>query len=241
MAGAGSRFSCEGYLDPKPLIQVHGKHMIEVVINNIKPSRPHRFIFICQKKHIASYKLDKLLEAAAPGSILVEVEGLTEGAACTVLKAEHIIDNDNPLMIANSDQYVRVNINEYIKSAEERGLDGLIMTMTADDPKWSFVSLQNGSVTRVVEKEVISNEATVGIYNFTKGSLFVSAAKRMINKNLRVNKEFYVAPSYNEIIAEGKRIGIFNIGTTEEGMHGLGTPADLQNFLKNPASSEWIK
>jgi hypothetical protein len=91
-------------------------------------------------------------------------------------------------------------------------------------------------VTRVVEKEVISHEATVGIYNFRRGSDFVRAADRMIAKNLRVNNEFYVAPVYNELIEDGARIAIYNVGREGAGMYGLGIPSDLEHFLSNPIS-----
>jgi len=113
----------------------------------------------------------------------------------------------------------------------------LIMTMHADDPKWSFVGLDSlGLVTKVVEKKVISNEATVGIYNFRYGSDFVDAAKSMIAEGERVNGEFYVAPTYNTLIKRGAKVGISNIGSEANGMYGLGTPADLNIFLNLPIS-----
>jgi hypothetical protein len=106
------------------------------------------------------------------------------------------------------------------------------MTMTAYDPKWSFVAINDkNQITTVVEKQVISTEATVGIYNFRKGSDFVSAAKGMIGLNLRVNGEFYVAPVYNHMIQKGAIISPYNIGQVGLGMHGLGTPEDLNIFL----------
>jgi len=235
-AGRGSRFSAVGYQDPKPLIPVGGSPMIKVVIDNLTPSRPHRFIFICQAEHVAAYGLRERLEAWAPGCAIVEIDGVTEGAACTVLKARDLI-GEAPIMIANSDQYVDIAIDDYL--AAQEGVDGLIMTMRADDPKWSFVGLDEGGdrVTRVVEKEVISNEATVGIYNFASGADFVRAADGMIAADRRVNGEFYVAPVYNELIAEGQQIAIYNIGAETEGMYGLGTPADLELFLSLDVSA----
>lgn len=234
MAGLGSRFANVGYKDPKPLIPVGGVPMIQVVINNLKPRFHHRFIFVCQRKHVAEYGLSDKFARWAPGSSLVETDGVTEGAACTVLLAEHLIDNDDALMIANSDQYIDYPVDEYLSQMETRGLDGLIMTMKADDPKWSFVDLRDGLVTRVVEKEVISDEATVGIYNFRKGRDFVRAAKDMITDNLRTNNEFYVAPTYNQLIQSGAQVGVCNIGREADGMYGLGTPADLDLFLTLP-------
>lgn len=241
MAGAGSRFAKAGYIDPKPLIPVHGVPMIKVVIDNLCPLEPHRFIFICQRAHVVAYGLHEKLNAWAPGCVLVQLDGLTEGAACTVLAAKDLIDSDAALMIANSDQYVDVSIDTYLGKISEEQLDGLIMTMTANDPKWSFVGLDPlGHVTRVVEKEVISDEATVGIYNFRRGKDFVRAAVSMIAKNLRVNGEFYVAPTYNQLIEEGQRIGIHNIGSDGAGMYGLGIPDDLTRFLALPVSRQAV-
>ena len=243
MAGAGSRFSKAGFLDPKPLIPVFGRPMIQLVVDNLRPNCKHQFIFICQKDHVEKYGLKTKLEFFAPGCKLIELSGLTEGAACTVLAAREWIDNDSSLMIANSDQYVDVDINHYLSLLSRDHLDGLIMTMTASDPKWSFAAIdENGWVTRVAEKEPISPEATVGIYNFAKGSDYVRAADKMIQNNERVNGEFYVAPVYNSLIQEGAHIGISNIGNDSgTGMFGIGTPADLDLFINNPIVQAWFR
>lgn len=242
MAGLGSRFANAGYALPKPLIDVHGVPMVRLVIENVRPATPHRFVFICQNAHIDKFGLRTKLEEWAPGSAVIGLDGLTEGAACTVLTAREFIDSDQPLMIANSDQYVDIQITPYVEAMGARGLDGLIMTMQADDPKWSFAGLdENNLVTRVVEKEVISSHATVGIYNFRSGRDFVAAADRMIAKNLRVNNEFYVAPVYNELIAGGARIGVHDIGAEGSGMYGLGIPPDLDLFLSLPLSHRAVE
>ncbi len=228
MAGRGSRFAKAGYELPKPLIDVNGRPMIEVVTKNIAPKCEHRFIYICQQEHLEKYALAERLKKISANCMIVTADHITEGAACTVLLAEKYIDNDNPMMIANSDQFVDTDINEYLSAMGDN--DGLIMTMPADDPKWSFLKYdEEGYVTIVREKEVISNEATVGIYNYARGSDFVKYAKQMIRKNIRVNNEFYVAPVYNEMIEDGKKIVFKDIG---EKMHGLGTPEDLKKFLK---------
>lgn len=232
MAGAGSRFARAGFVLPKPLIPVHGVPMIRLVIENIRPRTPHRFIFIAQRAHDAAYGLIEMLVAWAPGCTVVLLDGLTDGAACTVLAARDDINTDAPLMIANSDQYVDIAVDPYVDALAARKLDGQIMTMQADDPKWSFAALDaNGLVTHVAEKQAISTHATVGIYNFARGQDFVAAAERMIARDLRVNNEFYVAPVYNDMIAQGMRIGVHDIGREGSGMHGLGIPADLDLFL----------
>lgn len=235
MAGAGSRFAKEGYADPKPLIKINGIPMIQVVIENLKSKIDCKFFFICQEEHVIKYGLKEKLNQYAPGSEIIKINGITEGAACTVLKAEAFINNNTPLMIANSDQYIDIKIDQYLEQMTSQDIDGLIMTMTANDPKWSFIEISpKNYVTRVVEKEVISNEATVGIYNFSKGKDFVKAAKSMIENNDRTNNEFYVAPAYNYLIKDGFKVGYYNIGSEANGMYGLGTPEDLNLFLKTP-------
>lgn len=237
MAGRGSRFAQAGYKMPKPLIDIYGHPMIEYVVKNIRPAREHRFIFICQQEHLEKYDLANTLERIAPGCAVVTVDHITEGAACTVLLAEKYIDSDEPLMIANSDQYVDMDINEYLDAMEDH--DGLIMTMPANHPKWSYIRYdENGFVTLVREKEVISDQATVGIYNYKHGADFVQYAKQMISKDIRVNGEFYVAPVYNEMIEAGMKLVYKDVGAK---MHGLGTPEDLDVFLRTNSAKILIK
>lgn len=231
MAGLGSRFAKDGYELPKPLLPVHGRSMIEVVIQNIKPCRPHRFIFICQEAHLKDYPLEPVLRGAGPHTEIIAIDGVTEGAACTTLLASHLIDSPNPLMIANCDQYVATSIDVYLGAMDVGGYDGFLMTMTAHDPKWSFVKKDScGEVVGVVEKKVVSDEATVGIYNFRHGNEYVCAARQMIAANDRTNNEFYVAPTYNYLVREGVRIGYLNIGPDSAAMFGLGVPEDLEYF-----------
>jgi NDP-sugar pyrophosphorylase family protein len=239
MAGHGSRFKDAGYTTPKPFIPIHGKPMIELVIDNLTPQRQHRFIFICQQQHLDEYQLAERLQEYAPGCMIIALTEITDGAARTVLTAEHRINNHEPLMIANCDQWIDIDINDYLALHDQADLDGFIMTMKAHDPKWSFVRFnEHGVVTEVVEKKVVSDEATVGIYNFKYGADFVSAAKQMISKNLRVNGEFYVAPVYNEMLAEKANIAVYNIGADLSGMYGLGTPRDLDTFISLDISKQ---
>lgn len=232
MAGRGSRFANVGYRDPKPLIRFGGKPMIQWVVQNITPLAPHRFIFLCLAEHLQQYPhLPVTLREISPGCEIVPVEGVTEGAACTVLLARRFIECDEPLMIANSDQFVALDINRYLAVMDSERADGLIMTFDADDPKWSYCRLRSdGTVSEVVEKQVVSHEATVGIYNFRHGRNFVEAADAMIARDLRVNGEFYVAPTYNQLIERGAKIVVARTGREYDGMYGLGIPPDLEYF-----------
>lgn len=228
MAGAGSRFSAVGYTFPKPLIEVRGKPMIQVVVENLNIEA--NYIFLVQKDHYEKYNLKYLLNLIAPGCKIVQVDGLTEGAACTTLLAKEHIDNDAPLVMANSDQFVEWNSNECMYAFSADSIDGGILTFEATHPKWSYAKLdENGFVSEVAEKKVISNNATVGIYYWRHGSDYVKYAEQMIAKNIRVNNEFYVCPVFNEAIGDGKKIRVKNV----EGMWGIGTPEDLNYFLDN--------
>lgn len=232
MAGLGSRFADAGYSTPKPLIPVHGIPMIEVVINNLRPQRPHRFHFICQRKHQHEFGLAEKLQQIEPTGQVHLIDGLTAGAACTVLATRAVIDSKDPLMIANCDQWIHASIDDYLNAWDASGCEGFIMTMDADSPKWSYVRRDaNGAVTEVVEKKVVSREATVGIYNFAPGAAFVRAADQMIAANARVNNEFYVAPCYTWMIRAGMQCEAWSIGTDRNGMYGLGIPADLDRFV----------
>ena len=228
MAGAGSRFANAGYTFPKPLIEVNGKPMIQVVVENLNIDA--HFIFLVQKEHYQKYNLKQLLNLIAPGCDIIQVDGLTEGAACTTLLAKDLIDNDEPLLMANSDQFVEWNSNECLYAFTADAIDGGIVTFKATHPKWSFAKIgDDGFVEEVAEKNPISDNATVGIYFWKKGSDYVKYAEQMISNNIRTNNEFYVCPVFNEAIADNKKIRVKQI----EKMWGIGTPEDLNYFLEH--------
>jgi len=226
MAGAGSRFEKAGYTFPKPLIEVNGKPMIQVVVENLNMDA--NYIFIVQKSHREKYNLDTLLNLISPNCNIIDVDGITEGAACTALLAKNLINNENPLFFANSDQFVEWDSNEFMYKMNESNLDGGIITFESTHPKWSFAKVDNNNlVTEVAEKNPISNNATVGFYYWKNGGDFVKYAESMVSKNIRVNNEFYVCPVFNEAINDGKKIKNYRI----DKMWGIGTPEDLNIFL----------
>lgn len=238
MAGRGSRFQQAGFMVPKPLIDIHGKPMIQVVVENLTPKRAHRFIFICQNQHLKDYGLTEKLKSYAENVEIIGIDGITDGQLCSVLKARDFIDNDNPLMMANSDQYIDVDINESLAYMDREGLDGLIMTMKATDPKWSYVKVEKGFAIETAEKKVISSHAAVGIFNFSRGRDLILSAEQMIIDNVRVNGEFYTCPCYNYLIRKKQKIGTYSVGEEYNGMYGLGIPDDLHFFLNHQISAK---
>lgn len=228
MAGAGSRFENAGYTFPKPLIEIHGKPMIQWVIESLNVKG--KFIFIIQKKHQKKFNIKSLLRAIQPNCKIIEIDGVTEGAACTTLLAKKYINNKNPLLIANSDQFFKWNSSKSFYKFVTQRVDGAILTFESFHPKWSYAKVNKSNVvTKVAEKKVISNNATVGVYYWLKGKDYVNSAEEMIKKNLRVNNEFYVCPVFNLALKNKKKIVIEKI----DKMWGLGTPEDLNYFLQN--------
>ena len=226
MAGEGSRFANAGYTFPKPLIDIRGKPMIQLVVENL--GLQANYIFVVRKEHRQKYSLDTLLPMIAPGCDIIEIDHKTDGAACTALLAQQLINNDNPLFIANSDQYVDWDPMTFMYKMQESEADGGIVTFKSTHPKWSFAKLdEHGIVVEVAEKKPISDNATVGFYYWKKGSDFVKYANEMIANNERVKDEFYICPTFNNAIADNKTIVSYEASS----MHGLGTPEDLQAWL----------
>lgn len=228
MAGAGSRFAEKGYSFPKPLIDVNGKPMIEVVVNTLPECG--EYVFLCRSEHIEEYRLVETLNEITHGrATVVPVDRLTEGAACTALLAKAYINSDEPLLIANSDQYVEYDRRNFDVLRNFADADGIIFAFNACHPKWSFVKVdERNQIFEVAEKRPISNVATCGLYYWSRGVQFVEAAERMIAKDIRTNGEFYIAPTFNELIADGGRVLPFFV----DRMAGLGTPEDLEAFLR---------
>ena len=231
MAGAGSRFQTAGYDLPKPLIEVLKRPMVQTVVDYLNVQA--NFIYIVQKEHNEEYALSSLLNSISPNCKVVEVDGLTEGAACSILAAKEHINNENPILIVNSDNLIVWEPVEFMFEMDDEADGGIVVFEVYDsEPKWSYVGLDEFSyITIVAEKDPISNLATAGIYYWKHGRDFVSCAEQMIEKDIRVNNEFYVAPVYNEFIAKGNRIVPFRIN--QQDMWGLGTPEDLAYFNAN--------
>jgi hypothetical protein len=229
MAGEGSRFAKEGYTFPKPLIDVDGKPMIQTVVENLDFDAT--YIFLVRKEHLNKYNgLKTTLDRITNGKFkIVEVDGLTEGAACTALLAKDLINDDEELLIANSDQILEYSSENFKLLKSLTTVDGIIFTFNAVHPKWSFVKVNSrGIIIELQEKNPISNIATCGIYWYRKGSDFIKYTEQMIKKNIRINNEFYIAPVYNEYILDGKILVPFYVNK----MYGIGTPEDLNSYLK---------
>ena len=224
MAGAGSRFIKEGYKDSKPLIDVNGLPMVIRVLDNLPKSDD--YIFIIRSDMPDIQRLKNLLLSIKPFAKIVEINRLTNGAAETCLLAEKYIGND-PLLIANCDQIQKWSSKHFVNSLHS-DVDGMIITFQSTSPNNSYVQLDDeGAVVRCAEKEVISSNATTGVYYWRNGFDFCRYAKQMIRQNIQTNNEFYICPVYNELLLEGGKVSIYPI----EEHWPIGTPEDLKRYI----------
>jgi dTDP-glucose pyrophosphorylase len=223
MAGNGRRFVEKGYLLPKPLIDVFGQPMVQRVIENI--GLTGHYIFIIQKKH--QEQLTPILKSSKPDCTIIAIDYVTEGAACTCLLAKEYVNNDDHLVIANCDQIMDWNSQEFANLIKS-DIDACILTFTSQSPNNSYARVnRHGIVTRVAEKQVISDIATTGVYHWSKGKYMVESCEKMIAANKRWNNELYLCPSYNEMIEDGLIVVIHQV----KAHHPIGTPEELERYL----------
>jgi NDP-sugar pyrophosphorylase family protein len=228
MGGEGRQFADRGYTFPKPLIEIAGQPLVEIVVKNLTPSCAHQFVFVCRQEHVQNFALGDVLRLVAPGCRIVTMAKPTAGALCSVLLGMEYLQHDAELLVANADQCIDTPIDRFLDAARASEFDGAIMTFPNTHPRWSYARTENGLVVAVAEKQPISRNATAGLYYFRCSSDFVRGAERMLFKNASFSGEFYVAPVYNELILAGKRVGIFPIEAAQ--MHGLGTPEEVERF-----------
>ena len=237
MGGEGRRFIEQGYTFPKPLIEIDGRPMIELVSQNLSPKEPHEFIFICRQEHLEQYALSDVLKLVAAGCRVVSMREATAGALCSVLLASNHLDSEQELLVANADQIVDVCIDSFLADARNRKADGSIVTFPSTHPKWSYVKLEGELVVAAAEKRPISTHGTAGLYYFRRTDQFIAAAERMLLKNASLRSEFFVCPVYNEFVLAGMRVTTFEID--RHAMHSLGTPEDVKRYaalLEGPSS-----
>jgi dTDP-glucose pyrophosphorylase len=228
IAGHGSRFSSVGYELPKPLIQVEDKIIVEKSLDSIEYSGCN-LIFIVRQEHIVKYQIDEQLKNKFGNDIdIISIEKDTDGAICSCLLAEDLIDSEDSLVIFTPDCYFEPKFNPH--EAKNTDLDGVVAVFKSDSDAHSYVILdENGHVTKAAEKDVISTNAVGGMYYFKKGSDFVRNAKRMVEQSQKVKGEYYICPVYNLLIEEFDA----KIGIDVNSRHVvLGTPEGLESYLR---------
>ena len=207
MAGKSQYFSESDFPFPKPLIEIGQKTIIEHVIQNLSSAGANvQFIFVLSSADCRKFHLDSTLNIITDHKCrIVRLDNETKGAACSALMAISHIANDDPLIIANSDQLFDDSLKDLIAGVGDA--DAGVLTFESVHPRWSYVRLnEQGLVVETAEKRPISRQAIAGLYYFRHGKDFVEATKRSIQKDSSVNSNFYIAPTLNELILAGKTI-----------------------------------
>lgn len=232
IAGKAQRFIDEGYTAPKPFIMVGDKHMIDLSLDSIDLS-DCRLIFVVREDHIRSHSIDRILKEKYADNevVVIAVNHITQGTLCTCMLAETYINNEDPLVIYTPD----VHFQPVFKPQDVKNVSGLILTFKANSPAHSYAELDDeGLVVRTAEKEVISDQAAVGVYYFAHGDSFVDAANNILARQETVNGEYYVCPVYN-YMAGDRRTRLV------DKMYVLGTPDDLRFYIENTSKRFGVK
>jgi RpiB/LacA/LacB family sugar-phosphate isomerase len=227
LAGKGSRFKKEEWIVPKPLILIDYKTIIEWSMDSID-THGCDLVFIVRKDHVEEFSIDDFLKDKFGSNVqIVVVDEVTRGSVETCLAAEEFIKPDAPLIIHCSDVFFQPKFQVF---ENDRQSDGCILTFKSNSPNYSYSLVdEKGLVQKVAEKSVISDEASAGVYVFNKGSDFIHYGKAMIQLDLTTNGEFYIAPLYNLLIEDGKKITTKKV----DKMHIFGTPEEYKFFVDN--------
>lgn len=229
IAGKAQRFIDKGYVMPKPLIMARDEQIIDLALKSVNVNK-FNLIFVVRLDHINNFAIDEILKQKFGNSIkIVVVDHITQGSVSTCLLAKEHIDNDMPLVIYTPDVcFEETESSVFDPDTLDKDIDGCLLTFKANSDAHSYVQIdENGYAIKTAEKEVISENAAVGVYYYKTGSMFVKYAEEMIEKNIRVKNEFYISPMYNLLIRDSKKITIKQV----EKMHVLGTPEELEFFI----------
>lgn len=233
LAGKSIFFDTNNYHYPAPLIEIHGKLMIQRVIDNLLTINcKKQFIFIVNDEDCRKYHLDDILKILVPKPIhVIKLSKPTLGAACSCLMAIEYINNSYPLLISNGDQVIESNLTSLIDYENINSEGAVVYCIEAVHPRWSYVVVdRENNVIEVAEKKPISNKAIAGMYLYGEGSQFISSAMQMIKKRANVDDKYYIAPTLNQLILDDK--SVVAIDLNQEEYFSLYTPERVSEYEK---------
>jgi NDP-sugar pyrophosphorylase family protein len=235
MAGIGSRFMTAGYTDPKPLIEVNGKMIIEYILDMF--NEQDELVFICNQKHLEETNIENVLKRLAPRSTIVSMPMHKLGPVYTVQKVYDLIEDDEEVIVSYCDNPYIWNREEFEAHVRHNNLDGCVLSHTGFHPhtlnntKMAFMKDQDGIVTEIKEKECytdnpMNEHASTGTYYFKKGSYIKKYFDLTMEKNINYNGEYYVTLVYNLLIQDGLKVGYYDTPFATV----MGTPEEVENF-----------
>lgn len=235
ISGYSAFFPKEDFYFPKPLIEVAGKAMIEVVVRQLQCQfNDAEFIFVIDPEDARSFSLDRTLQLLAGNSArIVEKHGPTSGALCSCLLAIDVLDISKPLIIVNSDQIIEDDLAQAVDIFSANGCSAGVITFESIHPRWSYVvDDEQGFVTQTFEKKVASRKAIAGFYYFTTASIFLDAAKQVILNDAQVDGAYFISSSLNEIILGGGKV--LHLPISSHAYHSFYAPKKIADFELTP-------
>ena len=232
LAGKGTRFRKENFKNPKPLIIINNKTMIERVIRSIKIYG--NYFFVIQKMDNKNNRLMNIIEDTCkelnyPCKIK-EIDYYTDGATETCLFMENEINKNEKLIILNCDQIMNWEPKYFLNFIVNNDYDGIVITKKINDKNYSYILLEDNIGKKLAEKELISNDGLLGIHYWKKASDFYESAKNQIKNSIKSKNEYYLSLSYNYLIEKGKKITNYEFKNDEE-IDVVGTPKELYEYL----------
>lgn len=235
MAGEGSRFLKEGWIIPKPLIELNGQPLFKHTISSVFDKEiPMKYSFIVRQEHIDKYQIDKGIKSFLPEANLFSVVKTTRGAVETCLVAESVIATDDAVIIMDCDlefrsrQFIEI-IKKILNQSMEEATGGALVSFESNEPRYSYAALgEDGFVTRTAEKEVISNHALCGAYFFSSGKRFIQIAHQLMDEPVFSKPEYYVSLLFNYLLKDGEKVWLAPM----EEYYSYGTPEELKRYFK---------
>jgi len=236
MAGAGSRFTREGYKMPKPLVPVSDVPMVKRSLESLPPAE--EWITLCRTQHLEESNMEEVLREIDSGVRIIPVEKLTEGQACTCLLAREYLDPESPLLIAACDTAVVFDQDKYSGMISNPDIDCIVWTFrnhphaNRNPRQYGWVKTDSdGNVKGISCKIPISDNprkdpGIIGNFWFRKAKFFIEAADKLIEENRRINNEFYVDSVIDVVVEMGLKANVFDV------MYYIcfGTPDDVRTY-----------
>jgi NDP-sugar pyrophosphorylase family protein len=235
MAGTGNRFVEKGYDQPKPLIKVNNKRIIEYILELF--SEQDEIIFICNDIHLKNTQMRDVLSTLRPDSKIVSIPQHKKGPVFTVKPHFDLINDDEEILICYCDNPFIWNRNDFTNHVKNNNYDGCIITHSGVHPhtlnstKMAFLKVENDILIEIKEKECytdnpLNEHASTGAYYFKRGDQMKKYFDQLIEKDINYNGEYYVTLVYNLLVNDGLKVGFYDT----EFVTVFGTPEEVESF-----------
>lgn len=232
LAGSSNLFSNAGYIYPKPLTEICGKLMIELVTSGpSKITSKFQYIFIINEEEANKFHLDSTLKLLHPNSIIVKLKKDTKGALCSVLMSIDYINDDDSILILNGDQIINFDHNNIFEKWKINNADAGLVTFKSVHPRWSYALIEDDLVIQTAEKNPISNNAIAGYYYFKNAKLFFELSFNNIINDVNLDGMFYISPVINQYVLNNKIVKYFEIESDK--YHSFYSPQMVLEFERN--------